>query len=68
MDTCWPATVKCAVRVVVVVFALTVKLTLWLPDPAAGVAFNQSASLSNVHTHPLNVETTMFPEPPLAGK
>jgi hypothetical protein len=64
-----PATVSVALRVDVVVFAATLKLTLPLPEPVAPVAMlAHAALLVAVQEHPVLVVTATDPEPPAAAK
>jgi hypothetical protein len=65
----WPATVRVAVCVDVVVFAATSKVTLPVPEPVAPVAMlTHAALLVAVHEHPAVVVTAIDPEPPAAAK
>ena len=65
--TTTPATVSCAVRGDVPVFAVTEKLMVAPPEPLEAPGVNHEASSLTCHVHPAAVVSDTLPDPAVAA-
>ncbi len=64
----WEPTVIVPARLLVVMLTATVKLSVAVPLPLAGVTDNQAAPALAVHAQPVPVVTVILPVPPPGPK